>query len=290
MKKLLFLGIIASAFLVGCGSDDAEPVKKPAEEIKAPTTYTQKALIEYFSGAWCPFCPDGKVFFERIENENPEGLVSSVVYHLGDDMDNSYDDAIDSKYSKGYPTGMVNRVGGEGKSRTTWSATAKEVLAQTAKCGLAIDATKNTSGNLNVKVKLGIGAEDLPAGNYTLTVLLVEDEMVGEGTGFDQKNAYNGQAGHPYAGKGDPIKGYVHTNVNRTVLTEALGDKISNDKLVAGTISEFEYSYNVSGLGKDLDVVAFIHESTSNLANPALSSSLIYNVQRTKIGTDKPFD
>ena len=289
MKKLLLLVAAAAFIFTGCG-DGGETPDGGSGSAKAPTTYTQKALLEYFSGTWCPYCPDGKVYFEQIEAQHPNGLFSSVVYHYNDQMDNLYDDAIDSKYCKGYPTGMINRVGGTAVSRSTWAGTANDVLAQTAKCGLAIDASAKSGDDLTIKVKLGVGAEALPEGNYFITVLLVEDEMTGTGTGWDQANGYNATAGHAYQGKGNPVLGYIHTNVTRAVLTAALGDEITADQVAAGALSEFSYSFNVKGLGEDLDVVAFVYETTSNLANPALSSSFMYNVQRTDVGTNKDFD
>ena len=162
----------------------------------------------------------------------------------------------------------------------------KSVLAETAKCGLAIDASDKS----NVKIKLGIGSEDLPSGNYFLTVLLVEDVVDQTGTGYDQRNAYNGAAGHPYYQKGDPVVGYEHTNVVRNVLTSALGDELTDEHVKAGALSSFEFSVDASGLGADLDIIAFISEATTNLANPAASTSYIYNVQRTDLGTNQDFD
>jgi len=287
MKKLLLLVALAAFVFVGCSDDGETP--GGGGDATAPTSYTQKALLEYFSGTWCPYCPDGKVYFENIAGQVGANF-SSAVYHYSDNMDNLYDDEIDNKYAAGYPTGMINRVGGVAASRGTWDGTVRQVLAETAKCGLAIDASTKTGNNLDVTVKLGIGAEDMPAGNYFLTVLIIEDEMTGTGTGWDQRNGYNGSAGHAYAGKGDPILGYEHTNVVRNVLTNALGDELTADHVKSGALSTFTFSADVAGLGEDLDVVAFISEATTNLANPAASTSYIYNVQRTDMGTNLDFD
>jgi hypothetical protein len=74
------------------------------------------------------------------------------------------------------------------------------------------------------------------------------------------------------------------------VLTAALGDNVSADKIAGGTLSEFEFSTNLGGLGDDLRVFAFISEATNNLQNPALSSSFIYNVQSVAVGSNQDFD
>ena len=84
------------------------------------------------------------------------------------------------------------------------------------------------------------------------------------------------------------ISSYKHILKQNT--KKNLGDELTAEQVAAGALSEFSYSFNVKGMGEDLDVVAFIYETTSNLANPALSSSYMYNVQRTKVGTNKDFD
>ncbi|MBT8326275.1 MAG: Omp28-related outer membrane protein [Bacteroidia bacterium] len=292
MKKLFLLAILAAFVFVGC-SDDTTGTTPGDGSSAAPETYTQKSFLEYFSGTWCPYCPDGKVYFENIRAKVGENF-SSAVYHrtstYADYMDNIYDDAIDAKYAAGYPTGMVNRVGGVAVSRSGWEATVNQVLAQEAKCGLAIDASNKNGTTLDIAVKLGIGKEDMPAGNYFLTVLIIEDVVDQTGTGYDQRNAYNTTSGHPYFGKGDPIVGYEHTNVVRNVLTAALGDELTADQVKGGTLSTFNFTADVAGIGDDLDVVAFISEATTNLANPAASTSFMYNVQRTDMGTNQDFD
>jgi hypothetical protein len=255
---------------------------------KAPTSYTQKALLEYFSGTWCPYCPDGKVYANNITASVGAEKFTSVVYHYGDNMDNFSDDAIDDKFNTGYPKGMINRVGGETVSRSTWQQTVNQVLGETAKCGLAIDATSVDGVNMDIKVKLGIGAEALPEGNYFLTVLVREDVMTGTGTGWDQINGYNTTAGHAFYQKGSPIVGYEHDNVVRNMMTAALGDELTADQVAAGALSEFEFTANLAGYGEDVTVVAFICEYTESLTSG--NSSFMYNVQTAAKGTKVDFD
>jgi uncharacterized protein (DUF2147 family) len=305
MKKLLLLAFISAFVFVGC--KDKETDIDGGD--KAPTSYQSKALLEYFSGAWCPYCPDGKKLSGEVKDRVPAGTYTSVVYHNNDQMDNLYDDAIDSKFAAGYPTGMINRIGAKAGSRYTpeinniqswaeynpdlhnlWLRQAKLVQAETALCGLAVDASAKTGSNVDIVVKLGIGAEALPSDdkNYFLTVLVVEEEMSGTGTGWDQRNGYNSATGHAYAGKGDPWYGYVHDNVVRNVLTAPLGDAIPIENTAAGAISTYNFNTDVAGLGEDLKIVAFIHEYTETLTSG--TTSYVYNMQQAAVGSNQDWD
>jgi hypothetical protein len=303
MKKLSLL-LLLGAFvfgMIGCDPDKVDPDDKNGGD-KAPTVYTQKTILEYFSGAWCGYCPDGRLKEEEIRNAVNANQFMAVVYHFGtfpnypDNMDNIYDDPIDDKFSQGYPTGMINRVNGVAGSRTGWKSLVNAVLSEAAKCGLAINSSKS-GDNLSVTVKLGVGPNDLPEGNYFLTVLLVEKEATGSGSGWDQRNYYSefgskvGGASHPYYKFPDPIPNYVHKNVVRGVLTTpALGMPLNADAIKAGALTTHNFTWDVQGLDVDMYVVAFISEFTDNISTSGIESSFIYNAQMADVGVNKTFD
>jgi hypothetical protein len=305
MKKLSLLLLVASVALFGCKKDD-----NGGSGGDAPESYTQKVILEYFSGAWCGYCPDGKFMAEEVKSKVPAGTFDYVVYHLADQMDILDDDDIDDAFAAGYPTGMINRLGGEASSRYTgslqtydqynpeknnlWLITTKEVQNTTAKCGLAVDATAQSGDNLTVKVKLGIGPESLPAGSYYMTVLVYESEMTGTGTGWDQVNYFSKfgsavfGASHPYYNLSDPIQGYVHTNSVRAVLNNnALGDKIDASATEAGTLTEYSFTLNTKPFDSDLKVAAWIWEYKESAVEP---KSRIHNVQFVSVGNKIDFD
>ena len=293
MKKLSLLLAVAAIVFVGCDPETRIPVTP--EEV-APTNYTQKAVLEYFSGAWCGYCPDGRLREEAIRKDVDANKFMSIVYHRSDNMDNVYDDAIDAKFCEGYPTGMINRINGVAGSRGEWPNLVNAVLGETAKCGLAI-SSEVSGDQLSVNVKLGIGGADLPEGNYFLTVVLVEDQATGTGTGWDQRNYYSqngsavGGASHPYYSESDPIIGYVHHNVARGVLQDqALGMKIDASALAAGAITEFPFTWDIQGLDSDLKIVAFISEFTDNITTSGVESSFVYNAQIADVGTTQAWD
>lgn len=300
MKKLSLLIVVASVILASCGESGN----------KAPENYTSKVVLEYFSGAWCGWCPDGKKMAEEIVDRVPTGTFDYLVYHAGDMMDILDDDDIDDKFAAGYPSGMVNRLDGEAGTRYTgslsdyanynpeknnaWLIKTKALQSEKALCGLAIDASTLTGNDLNIKVKLGVGPEGLPEGNYYISCILYEEEMSGSGTGWDQVN-YMSKFGsqvlgptHPYYQLGNPIIGYIHTNAVRAIVhSNPLGDGIDAAALLAGTITEFNYTVNLTPFDSDLKVAAWIHEFTEGAIE---SSSRIYNVQFANVGTSKDFD
>ena len=89
------------------------------------------------------------------------------LYQGADGMASDDSKAFSDAWSAGNPTGAVNRITGKCVGRDQWDAKCSDVTTSDAKCGLSIDASKSTGVNkFNVKVKVGVGAADLPAGKY----------------------------------------------------------------------------------------------------------------------------
>ena len=264
----------------------------PGETLKIkelPSQYTQKALLEYFNAAWCLFSPDGEVYAQRMLDSFGTDDFNFIVYHNGDKMAYPTAKAVDYKFSAGYPTGFINRIGGRAASRGAWWQQAENVLYYKsptyANCGLAIDASNVSGETLDLKVEVGFGQEEMPEGVYHLTVLLVDKEMSGEGTGWDQVNYYHTQPGHPYYGAGDPIVGYKHPNVVIDALTDPLGNFIAHDLIEPMTKLTYSFSKDISQFDDDLFVVAFINEYST-----VRNSSFIFNAQYVDVGKKVGFE
>jgi hypothetical protein len=282
MKKinLLILTIVfASLSFIGCKKEKKEDVVKINDV--APTSYQQKVVLEYFSGAWCQFCPDGIVVADRVKSAVGSDRFINYVIHSNDKMSFEKGNQIINKFKPAYPQGMVNRTDGKAAGRNTWEATANNVKGMTANCGLKIDATQKDGDKYKVKVTLGIGANAL-SGDYLLSVVAVAKELTGTGTGWDQVNYYNTQTGHPYAGKGNPIKGYVHKSVAFDILSSATGDQIPNDNIAAGKLSSYEFTLDLKGQpASNMEVVAIISNG---------QSSFILNGSKVEVGAKNEFE
>ncbi|MFM9946126.1 MAG: Omp28-related outer membrane protein [Bacteroidia bacterium] len=287
MKKLLVLATVVSLAFFSCKDKGEDPDNGNGGT--APLTYTQKVLVEYTTCAGCPYCPDAKVYTDKLATKYGADAVYPVAMHDlnqgADMMANDESKAFSSIYYAGNPTGMVNRLGGKSENRGNWDGRAKLVIDDdAAKCGLAINCASTGVNKFKVTLKVGVGAADLPAGKYYVIGYLVNKEMSGVGSGWNQANGYNTTAGHPMYGKGSPVVGYIHHNVFVKSLGGISGTLIDAANMKAGSLSEYNYDVDMSGADiSKMDVVAFVYFKS-------VSAPYVENVQRIKLGENKAFD
>ena len=277
--------IISPLFVVliffGC---EDEPEEKFVSEV--PSSFTKKVLIEEFTGAWCGYCPDGAFRLENIINTNADNVIG-VSTHSGDAMEVSQTYFLESTYQNtGYPSGMVDRISYDGYvslNRGYWEWLASNQLSNIVPCGLAIKSEVN--GN-NATVEVHAGFASSISGDYRLTVYLIEDKVMGTGTGYDQMNFYDSDSDSPFFELGNPIVGYEHNHTLREVLSEPLGDVIDNSELVTGGEYINTYKIDISSYEQNnLSVVAFI-----NYVGTTYLEHEIMNVQKCTIDGFQDWD
>lgn len=189
-------------------------------------------LIEEFTTAPCQFCPDGTVIVEQILTANPTAIAVGLHACFGTDA-MTIPEAVTycNAFSGGAPTATIDRTlfpgeTGVGHGRGTW---ANNVTTQ---LGIISPVTMNVTGtfdstNSSASIDLSATISDFVprANDVRVTLFVVEDRVTGTGSGYNQVNFYNTQAGHPYAGAGNPIVGFEHRHVLRDVYptTDAWG-------------------------------------------------------------------
>ncbi|HYV90283.1 MAG TPA: Omp28-related outer membrane protein [Chitinophagales bacterium] len=250
-----------------------------------PSTFTQKVLIEEFTGEWCGFCPDGLLELENAENSAP-GKVYGASCHNGDPFTLSpFDQDFETTFPPtGYPTAMVNRVP-QGSAVTLdrpWTGAAAMQLANTAVCGLAMSSYTVGSDSLYVEVHCGFNTT--LAGDYRLTIYLLEDDV----PAVHQSNYYDdGSYGPgPLVGIGNPITTWAHNDVIREVLTGEFGDAIPASKMIPGGEYVIKYGGTITGFVKNnLKITAFI-----NKIGTSSTTHQVMNVQQAKVAEIKDWD
>ena len=254
-KKNRLFNLIFLAFLISFSCEDKE-INRNFSSV--PSVFTKKVLIEEFTGSWCGYCPSGaEILEDLVDSLN----VIGVAIHSGDYMTIEHGGFLEQSYpSSGYPSGMVDRISYEdivGLNRAWWSGFANQQLQNNAMCGLAINSEVN-GDKANVEVRSAFNTE-IQSENYKLNVYLVEDNVQGEGYGFDQRNAYNTDPTSSFFEQGDPIVGYKHNNTLRVAIpSNSFGDSLTeqniNEMAYVNTIQLDISSYNKN----NLNIVAFI--------------------------------
>ncbi|MBR9830776.1 Omp28-related outer membrane protein [bacterium] len=151
-------------------------------------------------------------------------------------------------------------------------------------CNVSISGSISGS-TANVDVNVNFVDYPVNPQNLRVTLFVVEDSVTGTGSGYNQVNYYNSIAGHPYYGKGNPIVGFVHKHVVRSVPTGTWGDATyftSNPTLNSIHSNSYSVSIDPNWKMKDISFVAFV-----NYYNPngGLDEYEILNVEEVKLSS-----
>lgn len=303
MKKILFVAII-STFMLGFAScKKNNPSSKGSNPFvtapivnappvttlpvgSVPKSFTQKALIEEFTGEWCGACPGGASLMESIMTANPDKVYGAAIHYAQGGTDpyglpffstiQNYFIAGSGITSVGFPNGIISRnlsisAGYENSvlnGAGDWQTLTNTVLAKTAKCGLGL-VTKEAGDKLSVDVYVGYNAPVVATkGSLKITVYLIENDL-------------------PSINQAGGGAGYLHQHVLRHVISGNLGDDIDLSSGEKYTKVSFK---NVDIAGKyknknNLHVIAFVNQDAT-----AAKDLDILNVQEAGINETKKWD
>lgn len=299
MKNALFILMAYCLVLCACSKGDSSETTAPTDNTNGntnttnvsavPATFTQKVLLEIFTGAGQPQCTDGTAKLNEILNANPTRAYAACV-HYSDAMETPLYTCMETNFNNGtapsFPSGMVNRIPSTGitiLNRTQWLSNFNVNKAKVAKCGLAIKT--NVSAGM-VTIEAHAGFNQSLTGNYNLSVYLIEQNVTGSGNQYDQRNSYNTVTGHAFYQAGDPIVGFQHNCVLRKVVSANLGDAISTASIHSGGEEVKSYTASITGYKQnDLYVIAFI-----NKLGTTSTTHEIMNVQQVKLGSTQDWD
>jgi hypothetical protein len=200
------------------------------------TAQVKKVLFEEVTGALCGNCPSGAWIVDSMMRKYPNLIgigehsygVADAMYFTGID---SIDDLINTQ--GGAPFGDLDRMQYTVSDAPLYmlfgylnkfDSIINVRLAETPKLTLDISPSWNSSLR-QVTAQLDIHIlSNLVAGDYRVSLFILEDSVTGSGSGYDQHNFYDtSPPGNPFFGMGDPIVGYVHRHVLRAALPTPLG-------------------------------------------------------------------
>jgi hypothetical protein len=232
--------------------------------------FTQKVLVEDYTGAWCGYCPRVGVALKNYSSSHPNAIVVGVHGPTGSSDPYIYQYVTQMANSinlTGWPTAVVNR-----NDKWTEQTSALD-QAETVRAPLGIGFETSVAGNI-ITVKAKVKFDVTTQVPLKVIVMLVEDGLVAA-----QTNYYAPQYG------GNPITNYTHDHTLRTAATDIFGEAIPSASQVSGNTWEKTYTINATGY---------------NIANCKVVGTVIFdaisgrkgslNTQIVTVGQNKAFD
>lgn len=252
------------------------------------TTIPEKFVVgEEKTGTWCGWCPRGAVGLATMENENN---FIGIAVHNNDPMEiPAYDNNLGTYVPGGYPRGGVDRVIDDNPIDFDLMFAQRE--NEVVPCSVNEITMIYNQTTQKIEVSTEVEFYGNIAGNYRLSLVITEDNVIGDGTSdWLQVNYYtnnnNGNMTDPVSGfewhnaaaDVDPndFGGYDHVAVHLSD-NQILGDASS---LPTGTVPTGVYNWdfddvNVSVL-EDIDeahaVVMVINYDTGEILNAGKTS------------------
>lgn len=221
----------------------------------------KNAILEEFTGMYCPNCPDGHAIAASILNENP-GRAFTIAIHQGSfavpsgnapDYRTPFGDALAAQSGlTGYPMGTVNRHVFSGNNtamgRGSWSSSAHAIMQEISPVNLGVISNYEPSTRtLTIEVELYY-TSDAPASSNFINLALIQDSIYGPQSG--------GGAGNNYR----------HMHMLRHLITGQWGDEVTTT--TQGSLVNRTYTYvvpesynNIPAVVEHMEVLAFVTES-----------------------------
>ena len=236
----------------------------------------KRVLLENHTSANEGYSPDGLYRMEQILINHSNAI--GVCIHDDDAMESSVCNIIQSAYITGIPSGTVDRAKFEeelevGVPRHNWLNRVVSQLQEIVPVGVFIEDASYDQGNriltFDVKARF-YGNQD---GEVRLNAWLTENEVIGSGNGWDQRNYYSfagsaiGGSSHYYYGFPDPVTNFSHNYVLRTALDGAWGDTASvSTPVIDGDSASKTYSYvlPVSWNEMNVNIIAMVQAYDSS--------------------------
>jgi hypothetical protein len=233
-------------------------------------SFTTKALIEDYTGAWCGWCPRISQGIIDVHNSTNGENVIAVAVHNGDSMSFPLEAQMRGQFGvTGFPTGILNRdaswaaVSGSAMNITQPMA----LLNSTKSVGLAINSSLSGS-SVSATIKVGF---DLDNSGLKLVAMLLENGKIEPQTNYTSN-----------WGGVSTISNFEHNDILRSAFTDVFGDVIPAAEQVGGN----EYSVTLTAVvpsgtnTADMDIAAFVVDS----------SGKVVNVQLAEVGANVDFD
>jgi hypothetical protein len=249
----------------------------------------KKVLVEQGTGTWCGWCPRGHVFSEYMAETYPNSI--EVAVHNNDPMTNAtYDSGMSSRIG-GYPSGLVDRFFMDIDPSEFEAAYLERIDQQTfAEVSVDLDYN-NTTRNLQMTINANFAA--VVEGNFRLNAIVVEDDVTGTTSAYNQSNFYSGGQAGPMGGYESlpnpvPASQMVYHHVGRRIMGGWNGTSGTIPaQVVPGTVYSTTYSLTLPTTWDHtkISVVGLIiNQANENLVNAEESGEILSTNSQKEYG------
>ncbi|MCC7520535.1 MAG: Omp28-related outer membrane protein [Flavobacteriaceae bacterium] len=242
-------------------------------EATLPSVYSQKVLVEDYTGTWCGHCP--RIAYAINMAKSQSNKVVSVAVHVdaNDPYKFSGSQSLKTTFGiNGLPAGRINRI-------NVWTNPVDENIGQVlnktgnnAPLGLAIASTIN---NNIIDFTIRVGFLQTFNNQLNVVVYLVENGLI-----YDQVNYTE------YFGGAGVINNYVHNDVLRALFTDIYGTPIPISSGLENSIYQTSMQGTIpasviSSNYENLHLVAFVVRA---------DTKEVINVQEVAVGSEIGFE
>jgi hypothetical protein len=213
MKKLSILLLVVSIVALAVSETNAQ---------------IKNVLLEQHTVAWCGWCVDGSFVMDGILELYGDRVIG-VKIHGSDAMEIPEQSVIGRVLGlTGYPTGTVDRKDFGGSvflNRGVWKTSCESQMQRKAKAEVDCFYTLDKDERI-VKIQVMANIAESMDFPIKFNAFIVEDDVTGIGSGYDQHNYISdrpGYEGHPYYDQPSTLYGYHHMKVVRKMLGGAWG-------------------------------------------------------------------
>ena len=191
--------------------------------------FVHKSLAMRFTATWCGWCPRMNKSIKRAMELYPDKISYVALHNSDSDLAFGQIGALNSQYAiSGFPTGIVDgRVAIENYPVETSAQNIVNAVKETEEKYGTVTGVEINSSVSGRTAKVDVGVYVKKAGEYKVTVLLLEDDIINYQADYEE---------------GDHQR-YEHDNIARVAMSNVKGDAFS----VASdyTIKNFSFSANV---------------------------------------------
>ena len=190
--------------------------------------FYHQSLAMRFTATWCGWCPRMSRSISRAQELYPDKIIHLAIHGDGSKLDFVAEPPLHVQYHiTGRPSGIVDgRVAVSNTEVEVASAVFVNAVKETEEVYGTSSGAAIRSSVFNQAVTVNVDAYFKTAGDYKITVLLLEDSIIEEQE--DYENGHHEQ--------------YVHNHIARVALTDVLGDAFA----ISEDLSQKHFNYSAT--------------------------------------------